>query len=114
MCKHLNPDGGFKGIMEVPDPYYGGAKGFELVSYDVRGTFFTQTRVHLHPAGYSASAAFTLNRAFVPLRQAAADLVCAAECESGSACRCWTCWKMRARACCNIYRSMISTVVLRK
>ncbi|CAK0782790.1 hypothetical protein CVIRNUC_005985 [Coccomyxa viridis] len=31
MCKYLNPDGGFKGIMEVPDPYYGGAKGFELV-----------------------------------------------------------------------------------
>ena len=31
MCRYLDPDGQFKGIMEVPDPYYGGAKGFELV-----------------------------------------------------------------------------------
>ena len=39
MCRYLNPDGGFKGIMEVPDPYYGGAKGFELVSCDLRDKF---------------------------------------------------------------------------
>ena len=32
MCKYLDKDGAFKGITEVPDPYYGGAKGFELVS----------------------------------------------------------------------------------
>jgi len=31
MCRYLNPSGRFKGVMEVPDPYYGGAKGFELV-----------------------------------------------------------------------------------
>ncbi len=31
MAKYLNKDGAFKGIMEVPDPYYGGSKGFELV-----------------------------------------------------------------------------------
>ncbi len=32
MCKYLDKDGAFKGITEVPDPYYGGTKGFELVS----------------------------------------------------------------------------------
>jgi hypothetical protein len=32
MCKYLDKEGAFKGITEVPDPYYGGAKGFELVS----------------------------------------------------------------------------------
>ena len=31
MCRYLNPTGRFKGVMEVPDPYYGVAKGFELV-----------------------------------------------------------------------------------
>ncbi|KAK9904002.1 hypothetical protein WJX75_002293 [Coccomyxa subellipsoidea] len=31
MCKYLDKEGAFKGITEVPDPYYGGAKGFELV-----------------------------------------------------------------------------------
>ena len=31
MCRYLNPNGKFRGIMEVPDPYYGGKKGFELV-----------------------------------------------------------------------------------
>ena len=31
MCRYLNSSGQFKGIMEVPDPYYGGTKGFELV-----------------------------------------------------------------------------------
>ena len=61
MCKYLNPNGGFKGIMEVPDPYYGGAKGFELVSCKTSGNPFT----HPHPAGYSASVAFALNRALI-------------------------------------------------
>lgn len=32
MCKYLDKQGPYKGMMEVPDPYYGGAKGFELVS----------------------------------------------------------------------------------
>ena len=31
MCRYLNLNGKFRGIMEVPDPYYGGKKGFELV-----------------------------------------------------------------------------------
>ncbi|CAL5220231.1 g2207 [Coccomyxa viridis] len=31
MCRYLDSTGQFKGVMEVPDPYYGGAKGFELV-----------------------------------------------------------------------------------
>ena len=31
MCRYLNPNGNFRGVMEVPDPYYGGKKGFELV-----------------------------------------------------------------------------------
>lgn len=31
MCKYLDSQGKFKGTLEVPDPYYGGAKGFELV-----------------------------------------------------------------------------------
>jgi hypothetical protein len=31
MCKYISKNGPFKGILEVPDPYYGGAKGFELV-----------------------------------------------------------------------------------
>ena len=57
MCRYLNPDGGFKGIMEVPDPYYGGAKGFELVSCDLRGNSFKQ----FHPVGHSASVALPLD-----------------------------------------------------
>ena len=32
MCRYLDPARQFKGVMEVPDPYYGGTKGFELVS----------------------------------------------------------------------------------
>lgn len=32
MCKYLDKQGPHSGIMEVPDPYYGGAKGFELVN----------------------------------------------------------------------------------
>ena len=32
MGKYLDKDGAFQGTMEVPDPYYGGSKGFELVS----------------------------------------------------------------------------------
>ena len=35
MCKYLDSQGKFKGILEVPDPYYGGAKGFELVRLDL-------------------------------------------------------------------------------
>ena len=31
MCRYLSSNGRFKGVMEVPDPYYGGSKGFELV-----------------------------------------------------------------------------------
>ena len=31
MCKYLDKRGPYKGMMEVPDPYYGGTKGFELV-----------------------------------------------------------------------------------
>ena len=31
MCRYLNPNGKFRSVMEVPDPYYGGKKGFELV-----------------------------------------------------------------------------------
>ena len=70
MCRYLNPKGGFEGIMEVPDPYYGGAKGFELVRCDVRSSSPTS----LQPAGYSASVASTLNRALTPSHQPAADL----------------------------------------
>lgn len=35
MCKYLDSEGRFKGTLEVPDPYYGGAKGFELVRFDL-------------------------------------------------------------------------------
>ena len=31
MCKFLDKQGPYSSIMEVPDPYYGGEKGFELV-----------------------------------------------------------------------------------
>lgn len=35
MCRYLDPNGQFQGVMEVPDPYYGGAKGFELVRVQI-------------------------------------------------------------------------------
>jgi hypothetical protein len=45
MCKYLDKAGPFKGIMEVPDPYYGGAKGFELA----RQSLLRLLRPTLHP-----------------------------------------------------------------
>ena len=48
MCRYLKPSGQFKGIMEVPDPYYGGAKGFELVGVP-RNLIFRQI-LALRPA----------------------------------------------------------------
>ena len=71
MCRYLNPNGEFIGIMEVPDPYYGGAKGFELVSCEFMGIPF----IHPHPAGHGVSVAFALNRATIASQhQPAADV----------------------------------------
>lgn len=47
MCKYLDKNGAFKGINEVPDPYYGGAKGFELVSTSQQSQM-TRILQHVH------------------------------------------------------------------
>ena len=49
-------------------PYYGGAKGFELVSCDFMGIPF----IHLHPAGHGVSVASALSVAAIMSSQTSA------------------------------------------
>ena len=60
MCRYLDSTGQLKGVMEVPDPYYGGAKGFELVRVLFQDTYLILDMV-VRPAPGSLYAEADIN-----------------------------------------------------